>query len=549
MLRPEQEYEIPQKTVEIAQAAFPRGNKYTRMRDEMGPIFTDEEFADLYSETGQPAVNPWRLALVTIMQYAENMTDRQAAEAVRARIDWKYALGLELEDSGFDFSVLSEFRQRLVEGDKETLLLEKLLERFQAKGLLEGKHTQRTDATHVVAKIRKMNRLEMVGETVRRVLDDLAQVAPDWLSEHIQPEWLERYGRLFENYRLPKSKGEQEALAQVVGQDGYRLLQAALESVAPVEVRELVSMEIMRRIWVQQYYLCDGEVHWRTKETFGQPPASKMIASPDELDARYGAKRETYWTGYKVHLTETCGQDHPHLITHVETTPATTNDVNVTEKVQEDLVAKGRPPEQHIVDGGYMDLEVLLSSREMGIDLIGPVAKDRSWQAKMEGGYDHTCFEIDWQTMQATCPEGKTSVSVSRGKTRAGNPNIHFHFSSQDCAPCVVRSRCTRARSAGRQLCVFPSGSYQILQEARQRQETEEFKQLYQPRAGVEGTISQAANSLGSRWARYRGLPRTHLQHLATAAAINFCRVADWLSGHRPETTRVSPFMAFAIQS
>lgn len=148
MIKPEQDFSIPQQTARVARAAFPKENIHMQIRDEIGQVFTDDDFAELYPEKGQPAIPPWRLALVTIMQYVENLTDRQAADAVRGRIDWKYALGLELEDAGFDFSVLSEFRQRLIDGGKEAVLLEKLLERIEACGLLKGKRTQRTDATH-----------------------------------------------------------------------------------------------------------------------------------------------------------------------------------------------------------------------------------------------------------------------------------------------------------------------------------------------------------------------------------------------------------------
>jgi transposase len=546
MLKPTRDFEIPTETSQVAQASFPKGNTIMKIRDEMGTIFRDEDFAELYPDLGQPAIPPWRLALITVMQYMENLTDRQAAEAVRGRIDWKYALGLRLDDPGFDFSVLSEFRERLLEGGQEGLLLERILDGCETKGLLKGKHLQRTDATHVIAAIRCMNRLEMVGETMRRALNELAQVAPEWLKRELQPEWVERYGKRFDSYRLPKSKSKREALAIAIGQDGHQLLRAAQREGTPSEVQEAASLEIVRRIWVQQYYVEGKEVHWRTKKEWGQPPSRKMIASPDEPDARYGSKGGTYWTGYKIHLTESCDSEQPRLITHVETTPATTNDVNVTEKVQDDLAAQGRAPEKHLVDGGYTSLHVLINSKEEGIELIGPMAGNQSWQAKSDEAYDHTKFRIDWQTMQATCPEGKVSVSCRKGRTRAGERNIHFHFDFEDCTNCGARSRCTRATKDGRQLCVFPQEQYEILEEARQRQRTEEFKSIYQARAGVEGTIAQAVSSQGVRRARYRGLARTHLQHLATAAAINLSRAADWLCGHRPETTRVTPFVALA---
>ena len=157
---------IPEETIQVARAAFPKGNLYLTLRHKLGSIFQDEDFAGLSPADGQPALPPWRLALVTILQFRENLPDRQAAEAVRGRIDWKYLLSLELTDAGFDFSVLSEFRGRLLEGGQEAILLEKLLECCQAQGLIKARGKQRTDATRVLAAIRVLTRLELVGETM-----------------------------------------------------------------------------------------------------------------------------------------------------------------------------------------------------------------------------------------------------------------------------------------------------------------------------------------------------------------------------------------------
>ena len=204
-LKPELILEVPELTEEVARAAFPKGNPYLTLPDNLGTIFEDEDFVDLFPEHGQPALPPWRLALVTIMQFRENLTDRQAAEAVRSRIDWKYLLGYDLTDPGFHFSVLSEFRARLVSGG-ETILLDKFLQRCRENDLLKERGKQRTDATRVLAAIRVMNRLELVGETMRAALNALAAEAPLWLRQVAPSEWYERYGRRIEDYRLPKSQ-------------------------------------------------------------------------------------------------------------------------------------------------------------------------------------------------------------------------------------------------------------------------------------------------------------------------------------------------------
>src|SRR3954469_1125565 len=192
-LRPTPIGPVPELTAYVARAAYPDGNPYLSVRDALGTFYDDDRFADLFPDRGQPAEAPWRLALVTVMQFAEGLADRQAADAVRSRIDWKYAPGLELTDPGFDFSVLCEFRARLLDGGAERRLLGAMLEPCKAHGLVEARGKQRTDSTHVLAAVRTLNRLEPVGETLRAALNSLATVAPQWLRARVPPEWFDRY--------------------------------------------------------------------------------------------------------------------------------------------------------------------------------------------------------------------------------------------------------------------------------------------------------------------------------------------------------------------
>src|SRR5882724_9137390 len=267
------------------------------------------------SQCGQPSLPPWRLALVTIMQFREHLADRQAAEAVRARIDWKYLLGLELTDPGFDFSVLSEFRDRLLASSAETLLLEKLLERCRAMGWLKARGSQRTDSTHVVAAIRVLNRLELVTETLRAALNAVATVAPAWLQALTPLAWYERSSRRIEEARLPKDTAEREAYAQMVGEDGFHLLDAVDAAEAPKEAQGLPVIATLRRTWQRHYDRTvderagapGGPAHRvRFKANRELPPAAEGIESPYDAEARYRHKRDTQWTGYMVHVSETC---------------------------------------------------------------------------------------------------------------------------------------------------------------------------------------------------------------------------------------------------
>jgi transposase len=197
---------IPEETARVARAILPKGNVFLRMRDELGTWYTDEDFRELFPTRGQPAEAAWRLALVTLMQYAEGLTDRQAADAVRTRIDWKYVLSLELTDTGFDFSVRSEFRSRRLSQGAERRLFERLIEQFGERGWIKARGKQSTDSTHVLAAVRTLRRLECVGETMRHALDVLSEVAPEWRLPHMDPAWAERYEKRGSRFSLAQRR-------------------------------------------------------------------------------------------------------------------------------------------------------------------------------------------------------------------------------------------------------------------------------------------------------------------------------------------------------
>jgi transposase len=539
-LKPDPITPIPEETIRIARAAFPKGNMFMWMRDELGAMFTDEQLADLFSERGQPAWFPWRLALVTIMQFVENLTDRQTADAVRGRIDWKYGLGLELDDPGFDFSILSEFRGRLLDQGAEARLFDAMLRRFVVRGWLKTGGRQRTDSTHVLGKLRLLNQLELVGETLRYALNTLATVAPDWLRPRIGAEWFDRYSQPIDDYRLPQDKKERDELALVIGQDGITLMEHIYHADSPEWLRYLPPIETLRRVWVEQFYFYEGELRWRTDDK--GPPTGQRICTPYEPEARYGFKRGTRWIGYKAHFSETCEEDVPNLITHVETTVGSIADVNALEDIHQGLATRGRLPKEHILDAGYVSSDTLVASqREHDMDLIGPVRPDNSWQAKESTGYDITQFTVDWDNERVICPQGKTSVRWKYGKGKRYKPNILAEFRDADCQACPARELCTRS-SSGRNITLQRREEFEALQAARKRQQQADYQEVYAKRAAIEGTISQAAFTLGLRRARYRGEAKVHLEHLMTAAGINLSRVYHWANGIQCAKTHVSAF-------
>ena len=254
---------IPAETERIARAAFPKGTLCLHITDALGTMFQDEQFAALFPKRGQPAEAPARLALATVLQFAENLSDRQAADAVRGRIDWKYALALELTDPGFHHTVLSEFRTRLVEGKAELLLLDTLLDRSQHLELLKPRGRQRTDSTHVVAAVRSLNRLERVGETLRAALNELAVIAPQWLRTLTPPEWYQRYGSRVENYDLPKTETDRKELARVIAADGEKLLTAIDAAQDQPWLAQLPAVSLLRRVWEEQFTGAPGNSSWR----------------------------------------------------------------------------------------------------------------------------------------------------------------------------------------------------------------------------------------------------------------------------------------------
>lgn len=204
------------------------------------------------------------------------------------------------------------------------------------------------------------NRREGVGSTLRHALNQLATVADEWLLTIVDRDWSERYGTRFEQDRLPKSETEKQSLALTIGCDGHHLLSALYDPLSPEWLRQLKAVEILRCVWIQQYGWSGGKVYWREADNL--PPHKQLITSPYDTEARNRTKRDTNWTGYTVHLTETCERDLPDLITNVETTPASIGDVEMTQVIHQALQDKHLLPQEHIVDTADVDAQHLLKA-------------------------------------------------------------------------------------------------------------------------------------------------------------------------------------------
>ncbi len=542
MLKPTEIHEVPETTVQVAKAAFPKGNIYLRIRDELGTLYTNEGFAELYSEKGRPALPAWQLALVTVVQFREGLSDRQAAEAVRARIDLKYLLGLELTDPGFDYSVLSEFRSRLVEGSAALLLLDRLLEQLKEKGLVKAKGKARTDSTHILMNARVLSRLELVAESLRAALNDLAAADPEWLRSVAKPEWFERYAKRIEDYRFPKGKDARHKLILEVAEDGYFLLDALAQAAQDLLVLEQVA--IFKQVWKHHFVKEGGSP--KLKEGDERTPLKERFNSPYDPEAKHGNKGSKQWEGYKLHITESCEDDLPHVITHVATTTADMMDMPMTLHVHTALKGKALLPAEHLVDSGYVKASHIIASRKEGVELIGPMRTPANWQARTEGAFTMDRFSIDWDEQKMTCPNGKTNSVWQEAQDAHGNPVIRVKFKHKDCIRCADRPRCMRSKQGGRATILKPREEHLALTTLRTQQTTPDWQERYNKRAGIEGTFSQGIRAHDLRRSRYRGLDKTSLQHAATACAINLQRLDDFWCGVEPEQTRVSQFSRLA---
>lgn len=372
---------------------------------------------------------------------------------MRSRIDWKYLLGLALQGPGVAGSVLAEMGSRIVAGGRAERLLDELLRQCKKRHWIKAGSQQRTDSTQVLAASRVLNRLEMVGGILRQALELLSQGIPTWRQAQLSKGWQRRYGRCLEQYRRPGQKAEPS------GADGLWLLnrldqEKMLTSTLSGAAR--AALAVLRQVWLQQYQVEDDVVRWRPA---GQlPPASLLIEFSYDAEARFGQKRELTWMGYRVHLSESCEETEPHLLTQVKTTIAPTADRRMTDEIQAALVAKGFTPASHLLDAGDVDAATWVKSQsEYGIQIVGQVKRDTSPQAQAE--FAAADFTPDWNKQQARCPQGHTRRLWRQGPAVGGVETVPgtltVRFAKTDCDPCPQRTLCTSARQ-GRSLPIRP---------------------------------------------------------------------------------------------
>lgn len=531
-LKPQPPRPLPEELARLGAVLLPADSPYRLIGDQLYVQYRDEDFADLYHREGKPGLSPVLLAFVTVFQCLENLSDRKAVEALKFRIDWKYALHLPLAYAGFDSSVLCEFRQRLITHEAEGRVFDRVLEQVRDLGLLKHRGTQRTDSLALLTRARTLRRLELVFETLRVALRALLRADADWLTASLPATWADRYQY---HCRVERhSEAERQALEAVVGDDGQWLLDRLAADDTPETLRDLPAIAILRTVWEQQFEAGDMGRQFKAKSS---GTGAERIETPYDPEAHWSKKgtRDT-WTGYKLQATETADADYPHLITDIAVTGSTENDRSALVAIAERQEQRGVLPGERYADQGYLTGPALAAAEARGEDLIGPIQAAPSPQAKLPDGFTHADFQIDVAARTATCPAGHPGTAKDYvGNQDKGDKGIVFTFQWQHCRDCPLRARCVTGK---RQRYLIVREHYERVQQARARQKTEAFQRAYQQhRPGVEGCLSALIRGQGIRHCRYAGRKQNNLRALFIGAAVNLARSAAWLAGkrHRPK--------------
>ncbi|MEY9872855.1 transposase [Streptacidiphilus sp. MAP12-33] len=516
-IRPSSGRQVPELTARVARASNPNGTPAMWIRDRLDGLWGDEDFAQWYPRDGRPGLSPAQLATVCVLQFLLDLSDRQAAEAVRCRIDFKYALGLELDDPGFHHSVLADFRDRLTEEGRADHLLDLALTRLKDAGLVTGRGRQRTDSTHVLAAVRDLTRLELITEAMRAALEELARTAPERLVGLVTEDWGKRYGR---PVRLGKNPTHPATRIKNTGRDARLLLEHVHRNVPGL--RPGPRVQALRRIFLQNYQVnAAGTLRWRTGEDGGLPPSAAAVVSAYDTTARYARRgHATQWTGFLAHISETCDDGQVNVITDVATAPATESDARALPGIHDRLAHRRLLPAEHLVDSGYTSVVHLdRAARDHQVALVGPLpVGGGAPQRRQRAGFGRDAFDIDFIGKQVTCPKGQVSRSwygpYSTSSKNAA-PVIVVKFARSQCGPCAVRDQCTRG--SARIVGFPPQELFDLQAKARAEGHSPAWRERYSTRAGIEGTVYEFTHGHGMRRCRYRSKDKAHVQHVLTA--------------------------------
>jgi transposase len=538
-LGPEFPSAVPEDTYKLAKIVFKKKkNLYVVMGDAISKLFNNRDFQDQYSRLGQHATNPVVMTAITLVQFSENLSDREVMDEIPGRIDLKYLLRLPLEHEGFDASDLVKFRKRLIEGSIDKVIFDRVLELAKENGLLK-KARQRTDSTEVIAAVAFLSRIELIIEAMRNTLDCLSQLEPDfilWISNDFL--MLKAYTERGMKFRIPKKENQQKELAEGVAKDAKYLLEEIDRDDRLLHLRNLRPVVILRRILGEQFDINErGQPRFKSQQDLAK--SEYLLRSPFDIDARCATKRAESWLGYKLQVTETCNSRSP-IITDVQVTKSTVNDADILPKIHRSLSLKDLAPIEHLVDSGYTGAEIIRNSEQKyKIKVIGPIQAGNSWQHAANKGFASSNFTIDWEQQVVTCPAGKQNQKWIALKDREA---IHVTFSAKSCQPCPFKEDCTKSTNGGRVLELRTQALSEFEKRHKKETKTTSFWNKYRQRAGIEGTISRITDEFGMRRSRYMGLRKTEFQAKIAAAAMNLYRIGENLMRLAKHGTRISAF-------
>ena len=522
-LKPQAPRAMPIEMLSLGMALLAPDNPYRLVGEWLYEEYREADFADLYPVEGQPALSPVDLAFVTVFQDMEDLSDRQAAEAMRVRLDWKFALHHPVDYVGFNFSVLSEYRARLVTHKAEARVFDAVVEQLKELGMIKVRGRQRTDSLAVLTRVRTLNRIELVVETLRLSVVALLATEPEWTRATVPPSWEERYGKRCVAERL--SESERAVLQAETGQDGQWLLERLAAPGTPKGLNDLPEVKVLRTVWEQQYEIRERSVIFRKAGPYN---GEAQIQSPHDPEARWSKKHDQEWIGDKLQVTETDDDGLPHLITDIALTSSVESDQQALGEIQQRQAEREVAPARRFADAGYVSGSTLAESQERGEDLVGPAPAAHSPQSRLVEGITLDQFDLNLEQGTAKCPGNQQTIG-----TLSADGRWHFKFASEVCADCPLRARCCTGQG-GRSLTL--GAHYAELEAARLRQQTEAFKDEYRlHRGGVEGCLSALVRGQGLRVNRYTQRAKNNLRALFVAVAVNIRRVARWMAGFRPQ--------------
>jgi len=465
----------------------------------------DGEYAKLYQDGGRYPISPKLLVCITVLQYMFRVSDRAAVDNTIMRRDWRIALGITPEYTGFAPTVLCRFRQRLVARNREGDIFGQVLGVVRELGLLRGRRQLRVDATHLVADVARLSRADAIQEAIRIVVSAAYKRYPELHGEFDFVRLHEQYA---EESWLGSEAASQERLI-ALGRDGYRLLELCGE-------REVRGKETLAQMLDENFSFTDDDDDPRPRDD-DDPKRNGGIVTPHEPDVRWGKKAAKHWLGDKAHVVETADEGQTNFVTDLRVTEPGREDSTVLNEIAERARSGTPEADTLIADGGYASAQNSVDAAQMGIDLVAPPRQDTSG-----AGIPLSEFALDLERQVARCPEGCESATWS-----VSQRGVEIRFRASDCAKCRRRAECTRSRS-GRSLRVHEH--YQQLMRDRERAATPEFRELYRRRAAIEATISELVRCCGLRRSRYRGAPFRRLHAYVAAAALNVRRLLHALA-------------------